>query len=592
MTGDDSKARLRLTSRQLWVIFLVGFVATAGVGVASHFATDVGVQNRITVGSSGSGVEVTVTGDFHTDLSGDWATSDSVTVTTSAGNMTVSSPGAASAELQASDIEGTWTVVTNVDGTAATITINPDDKAPVTLGGTVDRFNFTSSMAPGDGQADFFYSGTSGSVNATVEGSFTDGTQYGAVDADNNVGLDVGVANSNGQVTFSNLPTSSHTVEVQELGTLFIREESPPHPKITNCTATVRFFETASTDPFITEVEDSDQDGEIDLTGLPVDEEFVANIQCSGYHSRTVILPDLSQQETVFMLNATSSNVTTVENRFTVEDNTGKFPPTSAQIVIQKAINRSEYGGSPSGYSWTNVAGDDIGADQAFVTDLEEESRYRIVVRNQQGETRVLGAYVPEVTGTIPLEIGEVSIGGDTQAGAAFGATMREHDDGSRDVQVVYFDSQDVTSKLEIVIYNESNKNDEILNTTIADPSQRHVETAPVPASAPDDVTYVVQVDATRDGAPDISDSKKVGDVSELFGDLNLDQGVLGLLGWVLWLAFTGFFALRSPVLAPAASVLLAVALTVAGVLFIDPVLLGIAGGIGVLVLVAGRDRP
>lgn len=577
--------RVPFTRNQLWALFLVVAVASlAGVGVASHFAADVSVSNGLAIGST-TGPTVTVSGSFHPDLSGDWAGSDNVRIITGQGNMTVTASGAADLTVAPADIEGTWTVVTDIDGTPS-ITIDPDDKAPVTLGtdigdDRINRFNFTAGMAPDDDNPDFAYEEDGDELSATVEGSFTDGTQYGAVDADTNVGLDVGVANANGEVTFAELPASSHTVEVEELGTLFIREETADHPRITGCNATVRFFEQEDQNPTIVERTDADGNGKINLTGLPIDESFVATVKCGGYHNRTILLPDLSQQETVFLLD---KNRTAVENRFTVDDNTGDFQGTDAQIIIQKAINRSHYGGDPAGFSWTNIAGDDIGADEAFVVDLEEEDRYRIIVQNQAGETRILGAYTAETTGTIPLTIGQVSFAGSSEAGAAFNANLRELESG-RDIRVAYFDSQSATTQLRIRVKNTSSGT-VFYDSTTADPSQRHVETIPLTGHTAD--SFEVIINASRTDQPDIDATEPVGDVGTLF-NFGIDDQILSLLGWILWLAFTLFFALRSPVLAPAASVLLAAGLVAVGVMFISPVLLGWAGAIGMFVLIAGR---
>jgi len=385
-------------------LLLVGVaIAIAAPALGETFLSSYGHSQAPIHHQTDNGLEVVTTKDY--DIrSGNPFTATSMNVSTrSNGYIVASASGSGSVTID--QIEGTWTNTSSISATTD-ITLDPGDKSPVTVGGGVTEMQFramgsgTGETGVDDGEVDFIYSATdSGSITVTTDA--TDGETYGLVDPNTLEGLDVATAGSGGQITFDQVPSElDQPVLIQKLGTLTILKESEPHSKISTVTAEIKFFEDGQTDPTIVEREASN--GEIDLTGLPVTEQFVVQLRAPGYHNRTVILEDLSQQETAFMLAKTEP---TVENRFVVSDRTGDFPPEDTELIVQRAINRSLYGGEPAGFSWTNIAGDDLGADEAFVVDLEEEVRYRILVRNEQGDTRVLGAYTAETTGTITLNI-------------------------------------------------------------------------------------------------------------------------------------------------------------------------------------------
>lgn len=451
--SDSDGARLAISSRQLWVIFLVTFLAVGTViGATSFLTNEVSVSNELTLGSSGSGLEVTVTGNYDVELSDDWAKSDSVILNTSEGNMSVSSSGASSATLAVEDINGTWTDVSTVDASAANMTFDPDDKNQIIVGGGITAVNFTDVKVDDDSRDLVYSASSSGTIVVETDGD--SGTQYGLVDVDTNEGIDVATAKNDGTIHFTDVETAAdREVEVRELGTLFIKEETPPHGKITSCSATVRFFEQEDDDPTIEEVTDGNGVGEISLTGLPVDEEFIASVKCGGYHNRTIVIDDLAQQETAYLINKSAAQ--TVEVTFQVNDDTGDFGDDST-LTVQKTINRSEFEGSPDGFSWSNVAGDQIGATNQFTVDLEKEDRYRLRIKNDDGDTRILGAHVAEATQTVTVTIQDVTI--EVENLTADITVGFEKNESNNKLTFTYNDETDNTTNLDVTIYERGNK--------------------------------------------------------------------------------------------------------------------------------------
>jgi len=534
-----------------------------------------------------NGLEVVTTKDYAI-RSGNPFTATSMNLSTQLnGYIVVSASGSGSVTID--QIEGEFSNASSISATTD-ITLDPGDKDPVTAGGGVTEIRFramgsnTGETGADDGTVDFTYSASStGSITANIEG--TSGKSYGMVDPATLKGLDVATADSNGQVTFDDAPSNQNQdVLIQQLGTLTIREESEPHNKISTVTAEIKFFEEDQDDPTIVEREASN--GEVDLTGLPVTEQFVVQLRAPGYYNRTLLLEDLSQQETAFMM---SKTVPAVENRFVVSDRTGDFPPEDTEIIIQRAINRSEYGGEPAGFSWTNIAGDDLGADEAFVVDLKEEVRYRIIVRNEQGDTRVLGAHTAETTGSITLNIGSVVV--DPQTPNTVGWSVNRTNATGEPVKVnfQYNDSTQNTERLWLYIYEYGNKSNVLLtNTSFSGAFGTLNYTRNVPSDE-NNSEWVVKFVAKRGQSDTVTGRPVVG------GQRNV---LTGMPTWLISIIFVGTIWMTAGVFSQINGSIGGIVVAVLGAIFwflgVAPPYLG--GGVVALSLITGsalfvRDR-
>lgn len=138
--------------------------------------------------------------------------SNTVQLNTSNGNITFSSTG--STEARVTNINGTWTNVTNVDASSNALTINPDDKEEATVSGNLDSFEYRANPTINEGEKAFGYSGASGTTTVTLN-NVPQGETYIAIDIDTRDILAAGTADSNGQVTFTSMPNSQHDVELQ-----------------------------------------------------------------------------------------------------------------------------------------------------------------------------------------------------------------------------------------------------------------------------------------------------------------------------------------------------------------------------------------
>jgi hypothetical protein len=408
--------------------------------------------------------------------------------------VTSSNPGS----VDIGQVTGSRTVLTSVNVTQTTATINPSDKSAVELSGAVDAFSYAASHTADDGSADFRL-GTSGQAtivvrdsglapnsefnligtsgepvtgSVSVDGSgdatisvsgsesvrdvnvisdaaaptLTDFTPSGAVSGPT-VDFSVNVSDSDlqsnarndsvtveistggttlttdtltrgGEITASTAPSASGEIDVQATATddfgetttavttietpdeLVIRNQSAPNQLVNNTTSnvSVEFIGQDSGQVFTR----TTSTGRIDMTGLPVDEPFIVRVEAPGFATTRVQLQSLLSQSEVFLLPTSAQNV---EIRFDLNDNTGQFPAKTTTIAIEQILQQN------GTTEYKRVAADEFGASQSRTFTLEQGSRFRVRIRNQDGEVRELGSITAGRSKTVPLDVGELQFG-------------------------------------------------------------------------------------------------------------------------------------------------------------------------------------
>lgn len=324
----------------------------------------------------------------------------------------------------------------------------------------------------------------------------------------------------------------------------------------------------------------SDNDGTIDLSGLPADEQIIVEVEAQGYADRVITIDSLYEQQAIYLLGDSTASV---DVAFQVDDSTGSFSGDDVELLVQRPINQSNT------TEWRTVIGNEIGANNKLPTTLEEGTRYRLVVRNDQ-ESRVLGSYkaIQSVDPEI-LPIGTVQISEEAKDGTSFGAKLDiiENDDGTEDrlVRLAYFDSADATDELTYRIVRTDTDTEEVIvaNTTETNPSQRFAATIPINSSHPQDASYRVDYWVERSGQPDVSGDRLIGKVPEIGEGWDIDDRVLRWLGYAFIVGFAGLTVVRSPRMASVGTVVIASLLSMIGVVPINPILLGMAGAVALL---------
>lgn len=289
----------------------------------------------------------------------------------------------------------------------------------------------------------------------------------------------------------------SQTETMTVPATLEIRNETPQHGKITTGTVELIFYEEDDDNPTI--VNRTVTNGEVDLSGLPVGSKFSIHIEAPNHHTRTILLDSIYNQSTIYML---QTSTTSVEQTFDLQDSTGNFPGDGTDLKIQRAINDSVYSASGTGFNWTTVAGDSLSAAGTFTVDLETNTRYRIVVENEDGDVRILGTHTPTTDGAIvALKVGEV-IADPEDSGDRYryNASYTNNTASNNVVSFEYNDSQQETSEVSVVIFEHRNQSNVLFaNTTFNGPLGSLAVTETVPSDQ-EDTAWVVKAVITRNG--------------------------------------------------------------------------------------------
>lgn len=358
---------------------------------------------------------------------------------------------------------------------------------------------------------------------------------------------------------------------------LIVKNESDPGEILTSASgsADVSFYASGEDRVYSRPIEN----GRVDMTGLPADETLVAVVQADGYITRRVIVDSILQQQSVYLLPETATKADII---YSLDDQTGRFEGNGAQLVIQKAINES------GDVEYRNIVGDRFGATGEVAVTLESDQRYRLRVRNDDGESRVLGTYVtagddPDAT----LPIGRITLTSDIRAGTAFDAAIINPDSDPA-IRIVYRDPASTTGSLDLEVTDE---NGTLIrpNTTHVGPYGRYIETYALNES-PEGHTYTVRYRATNATAVVAGGSAQVGDVAGLADDWNIDGEILSLLGWVTVFASMGLTVLIESRLAAIVGPVVAGGLTVMSVINPPWVVIAVGGGVGLLFFVGGGE--
>lgn len=283
----------------------------------------------------------------------------------------------------------------------------------------------------------------------------------------------------------------SQTFSISAPANITIREEIPePHDIIKNAEVDILLSGDAETVD-----RRSVTDGNISLQGLSTNEEYVLVIDAPDYHLRSIVLEDLYDQSTAYLLNTSNASV---ENTFIVQDNTGEFDQ-NPRLFIQRPINRSLYDDSfPAEYQWITVAGDRLGSDDEYTVDLAEDDRYRIIIKNTRGDTRVLGEYTAKNSGDVTLTVGE--IGWNLPSDAKFNwSFVKDTSASPSEVRFTYVDPQQQTTDLEGVIFEHGNRSNELATFSTTGPVGEFQFTQDL-APNEENVTWQVRWNATRNG--------------------------------------------------------------------------------------------
>lgn len=272
---------------------------------------------------------------------------------------------------------------------------------------------------------------------------------------------------------------------------LRIYEESNPDTLVDNVTVEIRFYGGESGDSFT--VQRTTSDGTVNMTDLPIDQEFIVVAKASSYYNRRIYVESLYKQSDVFLLNDSKK---AVYNDFVLDDKSGNFPPGETRLIIQRGLNRS------GNFTWWTISGDFFGGTNSHATYLRYNQRYRLIVENNQGDRRVIGSYMAlDENNPKPITISEIIV--DPPEGQSYYATSwiedGTEDDGEKTLRFAYVDSLNITDELSLKIYEQGNASNELVNLTTTSVDSKWTYTQSLTGNQTEK-TWVVEWSGKRDG--------------------------------------------------------------------------------------------
>jgi len=380
-----------MNRRDVALALILVVAAVAGIAVASNHFTTAETSGTVPLGATG-GPTVGVTCGCRVDMVGMAINSSAARINTAEGNITID--GTDDAYARADNLEGAWTNVSNVDTNGGHIDLSPGDKPLATLSGGITALDWRpgADTTIDDGEVDFSYSaGSAGSVSLAGLPADTD---VAAIPDDSPFEiLDSATTDASGRVTFDGLD-GSHDVRIRKKpSTLSVRNESDPSSLVTGSTVELRFYLGDDTDAPDQIVTRQASDGEINMTGLPANESFVAVADADGYLPRRIFVESLYQQESIYLLPESKRHV---EKVYSLTDYTGLYPSEETVLIIERAL----------GTSWETVQADFLGATGGFEAQLRYNTRHRLTILNTvTGDRRTLGRVTPLASGAEEVEV-------------------------------------------------------------------------------------------------------------------------------------------------------------------------------------------
>lgn len=449
-----------------------------------------------------SGLKVTLTDDRDVDsvpFGGDQTFADK--------DVTLSSPGNASASISDQTYGGAAMSVTALDASSNPVTLGRADlSSNLTVAGGATGV-VLHDVTLDDGVTDVEVTADSSTTLRFENVPDVGGIQLVTADGE----ILTGTTNTDGGTAQFQLDAGEYDLrlqagtselEIRDLQTQELITEGPNGSAVNvevqlfGSEDTVRTFNTTT--------------GTIDWAGLPADERFAVTIDAGeDYYERRIIIPSLVEQSTAYLLNASDPETNVVRPRFFLEDPSNQFDAENSEIIFERPI---EINGSTQ---YVAVAGDRIGLN-GYDAVLEEGQRYRVTVRDPDSNAeRQLGEFTPTASERVTLTVQDVEFDSVADVdGLEWGASYTSVESGADEIQFVYRDQQD-TVELNYEIYERGNESN-VLASGSANGNVTVTEAVPPSAEG---TVWTVAWTATRADGETLSASRQVSSNELPVGD-------------------------------------------------------------------------
>lgn len=409
-----------------------------------------------------------------------------------------------------------------------TSTVNPSDGERLTKSDTTLKLNITDAefaTAQGEkvtatfkvkepGETSFDTEGTDTlTANGTAALNFNaaDGGEYEwKVEANDDYG---------GSAT-----STTRTFETP--ANITFRNESNASQVVTGANVTVTFYNKDGTT--IVTKEDTDDDGNISLDGLPTTEEMVLEIRADGWHRRTVYLESIFEQSDIYLLNKTAYPNPPIIT-FDYEDRTGEFPGSESTVRVQRAVDKNNNNSS----EWETVAADFVNSAGEFTWRGETDVRYRVVVENADNDRRILQHYTPLADATEPLIIGQITWEAPDGQVRFFDAKL---DSDAEEIAFTYQDPTENTTEVRIRVVELHNESNEIYDQNFTGGPYGNLTGVVALTANQSNQSWIVKYNAETDADGSINGQTTVGSATV---PLPIDEWLLGTFG-LIFLTFVG----------------------------------------------------
>ena len=484
------------------------------------------------------------------------------------GPLTLSSGGPASATVSDDAFDTAQVGIESVDATRNPVTVNRSDMAPITLDGQFDQFT-TAGIDPTDDRSDFSYRAPE---PATVSVSGVSPNNSVAAVVDDRVVATDAAPNPDGTATFQDLPSGQQTIRVAELPSELSIRDVTDGSLIDGSETAVTLTPVDADEPVTRQ---TTRDGTINMTGLPVNTRFAAQLASDGgYYDRRVRLPARIDQQPAYLLPADES-VAAVTPRLRLADQTGRFDAAQAELRLQRPVP------TDAGTRYQTVAGDILGED-GFQTPLQRNQQYRVVIVDPTAQQTHVTTVTPRRSEPTPLPIESVEYTTtESIAGINISTAYRRPEGGDR----LAVNLSNVRTA-ELTLSEAGNAS----NTVLEDAYAQNV-TADVPV--PDDTTesnWNADYEATNMNDATISGQQSIQNPTRQERQDAVVRAVLS----ILFVVVLGSLAMRvAPAVGGAVIIITAGLLWVAGWMPPEAGLPSIAVGVivGVLGVISGSRR-
>lgn len=267
----------------------------------------------------------------------------------------------------------------------------------------------------------------------------------------------------------------------------------------------------------------STTNGSIPLRGLPTTEDLIIELNADNYTTRTVIVEDIAIQQRFYLL---PESLASFDLRFRLDDPSGRFTSSESQLFIKRPLTVN------GTTSFQTIVADEFGPSGKS-TVLESDIRYRLVLKNDNNDVRVLGAYEAIQAETVTLQPGGLELNFSDSGGYDW-EYRYNNETGNPQLEFEFIDTEDATRNLEVTIHERGNTSNTLSGYPTVYPGPLGTVSVVEPLTAAQaNKTWVVEWEADRNGET-IDSSMRVSEVSTPFSSLPTWVQVWASLGVIL----------------------------------------------------------